>query len=77
MALGVIGRQLLNEWKDGLRVTKAGTACDATVPDAVMLTDAVLTVDGVDRPVLIAGDPADEMISALDPDSCVVIMTGR
>ncbi len=77
VALGRIGRQLLTEWKDGLRVTKTGTACDATPPDVVLLTDAVLTVDGADRAVLIAGNPVDETIDALDPDSCVVIMTGR
>jgi hypothetical protein len=77
LALGVIGRQLLSEWRNGLRVTKTGTSCDATVPEAVLLTDALLNIDGVDRPVLIAGNPADDTISALDPDTCVVVVTGR
>ena len=77
VALGRIGRQLLSEWKAGLRVTKTGTACDAAIPDAVLLSDAVVTVNGADRAVLIAGNPEDENISALDPASCVVIVTGR
>ena len=77
VALGNIGRQLLSEWTDGARVAKTGTACDAAVPGAVLLTDAVLIVDGVERPVLISGVPADGTIAALDPDTCVVVVTGR
>jgi hypothetical protein len=77
LELGRIGRQLLTEWEAGERVSKTGTACDATSPDVVLLSDALFIVDGVARPVLIAGNRATAETFAVDPDTCVVIATGR
>jgi hypothetical protein len=75
--LGRVGRQLLAEWQSGTRESKVGTPCDNTVAGAVLLSDAVVIVDGATRSVLIAADPGTDKVLALDPDSCVVVMTGR
>jgi hypothetical protein len=75
--LGRVGRQMLAEVSAGSRLAKAGTPCDASVPDAVLLSDALLIVDGTPRPVLLAGNPATDETFALDPDTCVVVVTGR
>jgi hypothetical protein len=77
LELGRVGRQLLAEWTAGARESKVGTPCDATGPDIVLLSDALLIVQGVARPVLIAGNPTDNQVTALDPDTCVVVATGR
>jgi hypothetical protein len=75
--LGRVGHQLLAEVAAGSRLAKAGTPCDASVPDAVLLSDALLIVDGTPRPVLLAGNPATDETFALDPGTCVVVVTGR
>ena len=77
LELGRVGRQLLTEWEAGERVSKTGTPCDASSPDVVLLSDASLIVDGAARPVLVAGDPETRETFALDPDTCVVVMTGQ
>jgi hypothetical protein len=75
--LGRIGRQLLTEWEDGSRDSKTGTPCDASIPDAVLLSDALLIVDGAVLPVLVAGNRQTRETFALDPDTCVIIATGQ
>jgi negative regulator of sigma E activity len=77
LELGRIGRELLAELTAGTRTTMTGTACDSTVTDLVVLSDAVLIVDGAARPVLVAADRATDETFALDPDTCVVVATGR
>ena len=77
LELGRIGRQLLTEWEAGARVSKTGTPCDASIPDVVLLSDALLIVDGAAQPVLVAGNPETRETFALDPDTCVVVMTGQ
>jgi hypothetical protein len=67
---------LLAEWRDGTRLTKIGTACDGSLPDVVLLSDAVVVVNGASRPVLLAGNPTSDETFALDPETCVVLMTG-
>ena len=76
LELGRIGRQLLTEWEAGARVTMTGTPCDASIPDVELLSDALLIVDGLAQPVLVAGNPETLETIALDPDTCVVVMTG-
>jgi hypothetical protein len=76
LELGRIGRQLLTEWEAGARVTMTGTPCDASIPDVELLSDALLIVDGVAQPVLVAGNPETLETIALDPDTCVAVMTG-
>jgi hypothetical protein len=75
--LGRVGRQLLTEWEQGARVSMTGTPCAGSIPDVVLLSDALLVVDGTSRPVLVAGNPATDETFALDPESCVVVLTGR
>jgi hypothetical protein len=75
--LGRIGRQLLAEWVAGSRESKTGTPCDGSIPDVVLLSDAVLIVDDAARPVLVAGNPETRETFALDPDTCVVVATGQ
>jgi len=75
--LGQIARQLLAEWQSGARQSKVGTPCDASIPGAVLLSDGVVIVNGATRAVLIAANPQTDDTFALDPDSCVVVMTGR
>jgi hypothetical protein len=75
--LGRIGRQLLAEWVAGSRESKTGTPCDGSIPDVVLLSDAVLIVDGAARPVLAAGNPETRETFALDPGTCVVVATGQ
>ena len=77
LELGRIGRQLLTEWESGERVTMTGTPCDATGPDVVLLSDALFIVDGVAKQVLIAADRATEETFAVDPDTCVIVVTGQ
>jgi len=76
LELGRVGRQLLTEWEAGARVTMTGTPCDASIPDVELLSDALLIVDGLAQPVLVAGNPETLETFALDPDTCVVVMTG-
>jgi len=75
--LGRIGRQLLAEWVAGSRESKTGTPCDGSIPDVVLLSDAVLIVDEAARPVLVAGNPETRETFAFDPDTCVVVATGQ
>jgi hypothetical protein len=77
LELGRVGRQLLAEWEDGSRDSKTGTPCDASIPDAVLLSDALLIVDGTARPVLVAGNRETRETFALDPTTCVIIATGQ
>jgi hypothetical protein len=77
LELGRIGRQLLAEWEVGLRDSKTGTPCDASIPDVVLLSDALLIVDGATRPVLVAGNRETRETFAVDPDTCVIVMTGQ
>jgi len=76
LELGRIGRQLLTELAEGSRVPMTGTPCDARIPDVVLLSDALLIVDGAALPVLVAGNPATDETFALDRDTCVVVATG-
>ena len=55
----------------------AATPCDGTIPGTVVLSDALVVTAGGNRSVLIAGDPDIDKAFALDPTSCVVVMTGR
>ena len=75
--LGRIGRQLLAEVVAGSLASKTGTPCDGSIPGVVLLSDAVLIVDGVARPVLIAADRNNDHTFALDPDTCVIVATGQ
>ena len=77
LELGRIGRQLLAEWEVGSRDSKTGTPCDASIPDVVLLSDALLIVDGAPRPVLVAGNRETRETYAVDPDTCVIVMTGQ
>jgi hypothetical protein len=43
----------------------------------VLLSDALLIVDGAARPVLVAGNRETRETFALDPTTCVIIATGQ
>jgi hypothetical protein len=43
----------------------------------VLLSDALLIVDGATRPVLVAGNRETRETFAVDPDTCVIVMTGQ
>jgi len=77
LELGRVGRQLLAELVAGSRESKTGTPCDGSIPDVVLLSDAVLIVDDAARPVLVAGNPETRETFAIDPDTCVVVATGQ
>jgi len=77
VTLGRVGRQLLAQLAAGSLARKTGPVCAGSNPDVVVLSDAVLIVDGVARPVLIAGNPTNDDTLALDPDTCVIVATGQ
>ena len=54
----------------------SGTACDGTPPDVVLLSDALLIVDGASRAVLVAANPQNDETVALDPVTCAVVANG-
>jgi len=75
--LGRVGRQLLSEVVEGSRASMTGTPCDGSIPGVVLLSNAVLIVDGVARPVLVVADRNNDHTFALDPDTCVIVATGQ
>ena len=75
--LGRVGRQLLAEFTAGALAPRSGTPCDQTIPDVVVLSDALLMVGGDARPVLVAGNPDTQETFAIDPETCLVLATGR
>jgi hypothetical protein len=75
--LGRVGRQLLAEFVAGSRASLTGAPCDGSIPGVVLLSHAVLIVDDVARPVLVAADRNNDDTFALDPDTCVIVATGK
>jgi hypothetical protein len=75
--LGRVGRQLLAEFTAGALAPRSATPCDQTIPDVVVLSDALLMVGGEARPVLVAGNPDTQETFAFDPETCLVLATGR
>ena len=77
VALGVVGRQLLEQSAKGTPDTVPDTPCDDDAESLIdLLGEGSMSVSGSPRLVIVAIDHATDTIIAIDPGTCVVLATG-